>query len=162
MLRGLPSVLPNRVVVVNLPVELLTMYTNVRLGEQSAMDPHRSMHQLYAGSARLTATRIAPDTLELRATPGWGQKPIERIFCAERDLPRAGAQREVADMRIRVEESDANGAPTRVRFQFASPLEATERAWFAWQGNGIVPWQPPALGQSVELPALSMFEALMP
>lgn len=52
-------------------------------------------------------------------------------------------------LHITVMESDPAGAPTRVRFQFASALEAPERAWCTRQGTGLVPCQPPALGQRV-------------
>jgi hypothetical protein len=118
------------------------------------------LHQLYAGTSDFTVERVAPDALEMRVLSGWGSKPFERLFCDASDLPRASTQREVNDMRVSVLETDRQGLPIRVRFAFPSTLESPERLWFVWQGIGPVRWQPPAMGQRVTLPALSLVELL--
>jgi phage baseplate assembly protein gpV len=63
-------------------------------------------------------------------------------------------------MHITVLENDADGLPSRVRFRFASELESPTRLWLVWEGRAPVAWRPPALGEQVELPALSLFSAL--
>jgi hypothetical protein len=158
--RAVPKALPVDVVLVNVPVELLTMYAAVIAFP--AVDPSAQLgiRALYAGGSALVAERTAPDTLEIRSELGWGSKPIERIFCAKRDLPQAGSERALAAMHVSVLETNREGSPTRVRFRFPTPLESPERQWLVWRGRGPTPWQPPALGQRVALPALSIASAL--
>ena len=91
---------------------------------------------------------------------GWGDRPAERVFASLASLPRAGDERTVASIRIRVVESDAAGHPRRVQFSFPDALESTDRLWLTWSGKGPVPWQPPAIGREVRLPALNAFASL--
>jgi hypothetical protein len=151
---------PEQVVLVNSPFELLPAFTSTLLHTPPGAAAPKALHELYAGSARLRVRRSAPDALEVQATPGWGDKPIERFFCAKRDLPQAGSERSVSGMHITVLENDADGLPSRVRFRFTSELESPTRLWLVWEGRAPVAWRPPALGEQVELPALSLFSAL--
>jgi hypothetical protein len=96
----------------------------------------------------------------LRASRGWGDRPVERVFCAASDLPRAGTKLKFDPMKISVMDSDVAGHPVRVQFRFPDALEAPGRLWLTWQGTKPVPWQPPAIGQTVALKPLSMFTSL--
>jgi hypothetical protein len=156
MIEALPDPLPHQVVLIDIPVELLTLYADAILRNRHPTQ-QRIIEQLYAGMSALAIERIDERTLELRPALGWGHMPIERVFCAARDMPRptpAGQAdaRSQRDLRIVVMESNDSGMPSRVRFQFPTPLESSERAFFVWQGTRPVRWQPPALRQTITLP----------
>jgi len=161
ILSALPSQLPSQVVFINTPIELLGLYARSQL---ELRDPElmraKSLHQLYTGTSELTVRRIDANTLELRPNRGWGRIPLERIFGAAYDLPPAGTELNVRGMRILVAESNAEGRPSRVQFRFPSPLESSDRLWFAWQGKAPKPWHPPAIGQEVTLPGRLLFQSL--
>jgi len=39
-----------------------------------------------------------------------------------------------------------------VHYEFAVPLEDPSLRWMRWQDGVYVPWRPPALGETEELP----------
>jgi hypothetical protein len=151
------------VVLLQAPVELLSNYVLLTV-QQSAYqaEPPRSVQALYTGSSELWVERIDSHTLDVEATRGWGSVPIERIFCAPEDMPRAGSEVRVRPFTARVLRSTQDGMPARVRFTFPSPLEAPERQWLVWDKNRPVAWQPPRVGERVRLAPLSFLAALKP
>jgi hypothetical protein len=161
VVSALPRAMPSQVILVNTPFELLTLYAAMQF-KKSGAPPATALQQLYAGTSPLIVERIDANTLELRASLGWGHLPIERVFCAAQDMPRMGSVIALRGMRASVLETNAAGMPNRVRFQFPSRLESSERAWFVWQDTRPVPWHPPAIGASITLPALSFVTSLEP
>jgi hypothetical protein len=165
--RALAGALPARaggdVVVVNLPLEMLTMYgRSVREREHPGSSP-ATLQQLYAGSSALIVRRIDARTLELEAEHGWGAAPTEQVFTTARHLrARARSGPQLRAMRVRVMATTPDGRPARVRFAFPSALESPERTWLCWSGSRPVPFRPPAIGEDVRLPALSLFSSMEP
>jgi len=159
LLDAVPRPAPRQVVLVDSPIELMSMYASIGLWPPGGELSH-SLHQLYAGGARLSVTRIDSNTLEARVPQGYGRYPVERVFCAERDLPIQGTTRELLDLRVSVVETNARGLATRVRFRFADKLESSDRLWLSWHGTRPAAWAPPPVGETVDLPALGMLEAL--
>jgi hypothetical protein len=157
---ALPRAPERHVIIVNTPVELLTMYSTVILRHPPATHLPDSLHQLYTGVSELVAERIDANTLQLTAARGWGRIPFERIFCAAHYMPRAGAEIDLPTMHVSVLEANEHGMPYRVQFRFPNQLEAPERAWYTWQHAGPRPWHPPALGERITLPALEFVNAL--
>jgi hypothetical protein len=157
---ALPKAPQRHVIIVNTPVELLTMYSMIILRSPPAAHLPESLHQLYSGASGLVAERIDANTLQLTAARGWGRIPFERIFCAAHYMPRPGAGIDLPTMQVSVLEANEHGMPYRVQFRFPNQLEAPERAWYTWQGAGPRPWHPPALGQRITLPALDPLRAL--
>jgi hypothetical protein len=158
------QVQPGRdVILLREPVELLDNYVLLTLnqGAHKARAP-RSVHALYSGASELWIERMDANTLEIEATQGWGNVPIERIFCAPEDMPRAGREVQLGAFRARVLRSNQAGMPERVRFVFPSALEAPERQWLIWEGNRPVPFSPPPVGRRVRSAPLSFFSALRP
>jgi len=161
--QALVSVIePGRdVVLINSPVELLSDYAFAILGRASRPHaPPLSLHQLYAGGSELWLERVDARTLDVTATRGWGYVPLERIFCAPEDLPRAGTEIGVRNLTIRVLSSTPDGRPERVRFTFPTALESHERQWLMWRGTAPLALQPPRLGERVRVGPLSVVGAL--
>jgi hypothetical protein len=150
------------VVLINTPVELLATYVGAMIErEHDAATRPRAIHQLYAGGSELWAERTGERVLELTATRGWGYVPVERIFCTPEDMPRAGEERSVLGMSIRVLEVNEQGMPQRVRFTFDAPLESSALQWLVWTNAGHPePWQPPPIGQRARIAPLTLLKAL--
>ncbi|HKP58786.1 MAG TPA: hypothetical protein VJV78_18825 [Polyangiales bacterium] len=149
-----------QVVLLNEPVEVIHNYAiNVRSLPPYGERPG-STHALYAGSSPLRVTRVDDRTLDIHVERGWGSSAFERTFCAPEEMPRTGEERRARGLHVKVLASNAAGMPERVRFQFDTPLEDPERIWLRWQPGGPANWQPPAVGQSDNFPALNLFAAV--
>ena len=153
---AIPERAPAQVILVNAPLELLTLYAYYILREQPGREPPEVLQQLYAGASSVTATRVDETTLELRAADGWGATPLERIFSTVEQLPQLGETLELDRLSVSVHERDAEGHPTRVHFHFPSALEFPDRLWYVWNGTAPQPWHPPTLGASEALAPLSL------
>jgi hypothetical protein len=165
VVAALPEVPGRDVILVNSPVELLSLFAVAIELRAGGPDP-ASLQQLYAGHAVLSVARIDTRTLELTASPGYCNRRIERFFTSPGWSARVGEERRVGPascnhepLRVTVLAVDARGWPTRVRFGFEEPLEATRYAWRSWQGQRAVPWKPPGVGERVALPGLSLATA---
>jgi hypothetical protein len=157
---AVPTPAPGQVVILNTPIELVSMIAWELLLQR---DPRRatptSLQQLYAGAANLQLQRIDERTLELRPEGGWGRRPIERLFTSLEAMPRVGSTQRIDGMQVTVRESEPDGRPRAVQFRFPDALEASERLWLEWRGTELHPWTPPAIGQTVALEPLSMLRS---
>jgi len=54
-------------------------------------------------------------------------------------------------MEVEVTILTADGRPAEAIVRFDKPLEDTEYRWFSWSNGRLVPFTPPAPGQSVQL-----------
>jgi hypothetical protein len=149
---AVPLQAPKQVILVNSPLDVLSVHVSTLLAEDPARKRPDSLHQLYAGASTLTARRIDAQTLELTAEDGWGNVALERTFSTAATMPRAGSDLALAFMQVLVRESTADGRPKRVQFRFPTLLEAPDRLWLAWQGNRPVPWQPPLVSETITFP----------
>lgn len=52
-----------------------------------------------------------------------------------------------------------DGRAAAMRFRFASPLEEVTRRWMSWQGDRFVPFELPAVGQEIIVPAVAPLQA---
>jgi hypothetical protein len=153
----LPADLSGRdVVVVNAPEYLL--YVSFlpsllpALGKAAQPMP-RSLRGLAAGPFPVTVTRLDERTLALHLGGGLFDGLLGRLFRgADRPLP-AGHEVEMTGLSARVAALSPDGEPSDVVFRFAVPLEDPSLRWLQWQGPGYVPFTPPAIGQTVTLPA---------
>jgi len=159
---AVPEDPPRRVVLVNAPVELLTLYAwQRRLNEPGSKLPE-TLAQLYAGGSQLTVRRLDERTLELRPEHGWGSVPIERVFANLADMPEAGTRMRRSGMEIGVEEATSDGRPARVQFRFPTRLEDSSLLFLAWRETRPVPWQPPRIGEEQTLAPLSVRNLIQP
>jgi hypothetical protein len=148
------------VVIVNSPLELMTLHAHHLRQAHAVGESPPSLHQLYAGASALELRRIDARSLELSAERGWGHAPIEHIFSSARHL-RGLATRpvELRAFTARVIATTADGRPQRVRFTFPTQLEHA-RTWLSWRGKQVVPFTLPVAGQSVALAPLRLASAL--
>jgi hypothetical protein len=157
---AVPVRAPKQVILVNSPLDVLSVHVSALLAEDPARTPPESMHHLYAGASQLAARRIDARTIEIVADDGWGNVAMERTFSSVAELPARGTELVLESMRALVRESTPDGRPKRVQFRFPTPLEAPDRLWLAWDGQKPVPWKPPAIGETIALRPLYLFSAL--
>jgi hypothetical protein len=153
---------PKQVILVNSPLDVLSLHAMVLLQDDPARTRPESLHQLYAGAARLAARRIDARTLELSADDGWGHQTLERTFSTASSMPRTGSELTLQAMQVLVRESTPDGRPKRVEFRFPTPLEAPDRIWLTWQGRKPMTWKPPAIGERYAFPPLYLLMSLEP
>lgn len=159
---AVPNDPPRRVVLVNAPVELLTLYAWQRLLDDPERQHPEALAQLYAGGSQLTVRRTDERTLELRPARGWGSVPIERVFANIADMPQAGARVRLSGMEISVEEATSDQRPARVQFRFPTRLEDPSLLFLAWHEAHPVPWLPPRVGEEHTLDPLSVRNLIQP
>ncbi|MBK7583278.1 MAG: hypothetical protein IPI67_24180, partial [Myxococcales bacterium] len=76
------------------------------------------------------------------------------------DRRPAGFTRELDDTHYEVRDATSDGRPRIVRVRFAEPLEDPRYRWVAWQGKSFATFTPPAVGDSVSLPAIDAKQVL--
>lgn len=112
-------------------------------------------------ATRILSTTFGPtsvtrtDATTLRVTPRGGFLASEM-----HRLMRSPSQRfhlhdtvALSDMRAVVVALTEDGRPETVEFRFATALESAGRRWMRGEGMGLVAWTPPAIGQTVVVPA---------
>jgi len=74
---------------------------------------------------------------------------------------RPGQTISFTGVRITIEETAENGAPTRIVHRFDRRLEDPSLRWVTWQDGAYVPFVPPAVGATIDLPpAVGPFELM--
>ncbi len=56
-------------------------------------------------------------------------------------------------MTVEVERITESGEPREVLFRFDVPLNAPSLRWVQWEDGIYVPFEPPAVGETIRLPA---------
>jgi hypothetical protein len=69
---------------------------------------------------------------------------------------RPGDEVVISDVRVRVRDVTGDGRPGEADFTFGVPLEDPSLVWTRLRAGGsLVPWSPPAVGESQVLPAVA-------
>jgi hypothetical protein len=97
-------------------------------------------------------TRTGPTSLELSLTRGhFLTDEFETLFRgASHPLPQ-GSRVALPGMRVTVLDADEVG-PTRVGFEFDTPLEDPSLVFLRWKDGALHPSPPPPVGARVSLP----------
>jgi hypothetical protein len=151
-----PEALRGRDVVVLNAVDLPTALHGGFVLEAQGWPAVRSWRTLAMGPFAMSATRLAPDTLELWAVQGaWLETTYEQNFRRADQPLHAGDVRDRGGLRVEVVE-DLRGHPTRIRVRFAASLDDPRYLFLISTKQGLRRWQPPALGKPriVPLPSL--------
>ncbi len=103
------------------------------------------------GPSRVTRT----DAVTLRVSPegGFLASELQQLMRAPSRPFRVHDVVALSDMRATVVALSEDGRPETVEFRFATPLETRGRRWMRGQGASLVPWAPPAVGETVIVPA---------
>jgi hypothetical protein len=112
---------------------------------------------LGAGPAALEISR--PDARTLIVTPAGGYLTgFDPVFRGAHHPLAVGESIALEGLSVEVLALTPDRRPAVVAFNFAVPLEDASLRWLAWRGGALVPFAVPALGQTLRLPALDLFE----
>ncbi len=117
----------------------------------------RGTRILSTGPGPTTVTRADPATLRVRPDGGFLAGEMQRLMRSPTRPFRRGEVIALSDMRATVVSVTPDGRPDTVDFRFATPLEAPGRRWMRGRGLGLIPWRPPAAGETVVVPSASVF-----
>ncbi|MEM7355650.1 MAG: hypothetical protein AAF657_32850 [Acidobacteriota bacterium] len=167
-----PAVAMQQVVIVNAPSAFITAYAPVYQAVRGHTIP-RFTTTLATSLYAIEVHRPGPRTLRVRPLGGFiaprGSAPVEQqaqpfrfgyIFQAMDTMYRApegfrvGQRIEQPGMVLEVTALTEGDRPLEVTFHFDRPLEAPSWRWLQWENNEFAAWQPPAVGETVTLPAI--------
>lgn len=139
-----------RVIACPLPMPMVGMYVPLYLAMRGMPKP-LAWWQLSLSQEPQVLTRTGPTTLELAVTRGhFLNSEFEGVFRSPgRPLPK-GARVEIPGMTVTVLDGDEEG-PTRVGFEFDTPLEDPSLVFLRWKDDALRPVPPPAVGERVQL-----------
>jgi len=100
--------------------------------------------------------RLAAAPAEREKGPPWSVRHamwnFDLLMCSPDRLPRLGQVIDLAAARIEITKLTPDGRPAEAVFRFRAPLEHPSLRWFTVTSRGYVPFIPPAIGQTVEVP----------
>lgn len=144
-------------VLVNSPVAEGVYYA--RLTREQAGLPNPSvMYALGPNGHATTLTRVNERMLDMAVEGGW------RSTIA-RDLQlqpfKVGERIQMGPITVEVLDVMADGAAERVRFVFPTSLDDSKWVYMVWRDKGVTTMRPPAVGETVSLPAFDLQAAVV-
>ena len=150
-----PSIRGKTLVILSSAAELTTFPPWMERQVRGVPLPRR-MRLLATCLAPLRVSRLDATTLRVRPEKGFLDNGLLRMVRGPSRPFRPGDEVVLSDMRVRVHEVTADGRPAEVDFTFAVPLEDASLLWRRLQAGGaLVPWSPPAAGESQLLPSIA-------
>ena len=148
-----PAIAAQDLVIVNPPehVYLVTSIPVIKPVQGRAFPRH--LRALANGKSAMRAIRIDEKTLDLELASGLFPDPFSHYFRGAREPLATGQRVELTGFSAEVLELGAGGEPVAVRYRFDRPLEDPSLRWVSWQTTSYAAWTPPAIGDSVTLPA---------
>jgi hypothetical protein len=160
VLDRVPDLETKSVVIVNAPLEIFATYIQAeRAFEYRTRPPH--LHPLSSAATELQVTRTGSSELTLKREQGFLLTPLERHYRSAVASLSVGSRVELSQMTAEVVSTTDDGRPAEVRFRFREPLESARLSFLCWKGDRYVPFDLPALGSTVTLPAEDIGRILM-
>jgi hypothetical protein len=104
--------------------------------------------------------RIDERIITVRPRGGYLVTILDKLFRSDQNRFSVGDRIELTGMTVEVTELTGNGLPAEAAFSFSVDLEDASLRWLQYQKGRYVPFHPPAVGQSVELPGFNPFRKL--
>jgi hypothetical protein len=147
-----PSVAGKHVIYVNPAAVPLAAYVPI---ERAAQGQPRAAFQTWLATAdtEVRVTRTGERTLSVQPRGGYLLSPPSRLLSGRKNTFKAGDAIDLGPVTLEVKTVTADARPSIVEARFDRPLEDPIFIWRQWADTTFVPFEPPALGQSVTLPA---------
>ena len=104
--------------------------------------------------------RIDERTITVRPRDGYLVTIFDKLFRDDQNLLSVGDKIELTGMMVEVTELTEGGLPAEAAFTFSVGLEDDSLRWLRYEKGRYVPFHPPAIGQSVELPGFNPFRRI--
>jgi len=148
-----PGISDQDLVLVNAP-DYLYLVSNIQTLKMLEGKPYSPrMRVLGAGISPEEVTRPDRMTLRVRLPDGMYTGTLGRLFRSRHDPIVPGERFDLEDFGIEVVQTNAECDPVVVEYTFAVPLEDPSLRWLRWRDDRYVPFTPPAVGETVTLPA---------
>ncbi len=106
-------------------------------------------------------TRVDAQTLRMRPANGFLEHEPERMLRSLATPFFAGSVIGLPGMTVTLTEVTPDHLPAEALFHFDKPLEDPGFVWECWTRDGYAPWSPPAVGETVRLPAHDVRRAML-
>ncbi|MGB2959675.1 MAG: hypothetical protein WBD30_12390, partial [Bacteroidota bacterium] len=116
----------------------------------------RRLRVLASGLTELEISRPDDRSLLVRPEGGYLNQPFDEVFRGPAHPMSLGERVELTDMSVEVTELTEDGCPAEALFEFPFPLEDAELKWVKWEDGKYVPFVIPAIGDTVDLPAIPL------
>lgn len=121
--------------------------------EAAGVPMPRGTRILSTGFGPTTVSRTDAATLRVSPAGGFLASELHQLMRAPSRRFHLHDTVDLSDLRATVVALTDDGRPRTVEFRFATPLESAGRRWMRGAGMGLVPWTPPAVGETVVVPA---------
>jgi hypothetical protein len=101
--------------------------------------------------------RINDKTITVRPRGGYLVNIFDKLFRGDQHRLSLGERIELTGMTVEVTELTRDGRPAEAAFTFSVGLEDASLRWLRYDKGRYVPFSPPAVGKSVELPGFNPF-----
>ena len=155
-----PGVADKTVIIVTTPSDALAGY--IPIMRESRGQP-RPAHLLWlaTGTTAVTLERVDATTVRITAPDGLLRHEIDQMMRSPRVRPFSVDDRVVLPtVTLVIEAITSDGRPSRVRAQFAVPLEDASLIWRRWEGKTYVPYRPLAIGGSELFSSIDLLKLL--
>jgi hypothetical protein len=116
---------------------------------------------LSTGEADLRLERTDPRVLRVRQRGGFVQSPGSQLLRSPRRPFRRGHTVLLEGLEIEVTELTADGRPAEIEARFDRNLDDSSLYWLRWDEIGYTRFEPPALGETVTVPAIDLARAML-
>lgn len=147
-----PKLQTQTVVVLDAPNDGMVAYLPAVRAGRGEPRPH-ALRLLSSGHRPKTVTTLDAHTLRMHVPGGFLTGKTETMLRPPDVRFAPGDRVELSDLEITIVTVNATGQPETVDFRFVRPLRDPSLVWRRWQVSAFVPVNPPAQGQSLELPA---------
>lgn len=145
------------VVFVNPPVSFFIHASSLTWAGENWPVPRRLRVLTSSLFKPVSVHRPDTNTLVVRPSVGYYAWVLDGLWRTKRHPLRLGDSVELTGMTVEVTELTADGRPAEAKFTFSVPLEDPSLRLLQYRKGSYVPFHPPAVGQSVELPGENPF-----
>jgi hypothetical protein len=154
-----PDVVGKTLLFVTTPSEPMVSFLPAARAAEGIPRP-RAQHWLTAGTSPVTILRPEDRVLEI-TTEGYVRAQTERMLRGPQHPFTAGERIPLPGITVEILRVTGDARPLTVRYRFERPLEDPRYLWVRWQEDGFVPFVPPPIGATVELPPIDIVRALL-
>ena len=145
-----PAIADERLVVVYARLEAPFCYQRWERRLMQIPQP-RKLRLLATGLGPASITRLDARTLRIRPDAGFYPLEAHQMVRGPQSPLAKGDTITLSDLTITITAVTAEGRAHAVDFRFASPLESSAMRWMRGEGEGLVAWSPPPVGETVIL-----------
>jgi hypothetical protein len=147
-----PSIVDKRVIYINPAAMPLAGYVPI---ERAARGEPRPEFQTWLATAdtEVRVTRSGPRSLLVQPRGGFLLSPPSRLLCGRLRAFHPGERVTVGPVEFEVKTITEDARPSLIEARFDRVLEDPIFVWRQWLDITFVPFTPPAIGESVVLPA---------